>query len=281
MAASAGGSGAGAHPPPRPRPHPATTAHSELDYEIVVIDDASPDGTQEVVRELARAYGEDRILLRPRAGKLGLGTAYWHGLQFASGDWVIIMDADLSHHPKYIPAMVQRQQQTQCDIGERATVGEGALAVQASARGARRPTPPRVLLLDCWLADCLPAPAPPPPPASSRPVTGTRYLPGGGVYGWNFKRKLTSRGANFLAQMLLQPGVRRVVGLLAAHARCLAGCDTHACPWPPRSPTSPAPSASTASGAWRSSWCCANQRGMPFRWRSWCARGVWALQSRR
>jgi hypothetical protein len=40
-------------------------------------------------------------------------------------------------------------------------------------------------------------------------VTGTRYRDGGGVYGWNFKRKLTSRGANLLAQTLLQPGVRR------------------------------------------------------------------------
>ncbi len=37
-------------------------------------------------------------LLRPRAGKLGLGTAYVHGLQFASGNFVFIIDADLSHH---------------------------------------------------------------------------------------------------------------------------------------------------------------------------------------
>ena len=59
-----------------------------------------------------------RILLRPRPGKLGLGTAYVHGLKHASGDYVLLMDADLSHHPKYIPAMVQKQQQTGCDIGE-------------------------------------------------------------------------------------------------------------------------------------------------------------------
>jgi hypothetical protein len=38
-------------------------------------------------------------------------------------------------------------------------------------------------------------------------VTGTRYAKGGGVFGWSFKRKLTSRGANFLAATLLQPGV--------------------------------------------------------------------------
>jgi dolichol-phosphate mannosyltransferase len=46
------------------------------------------------------------------------------------------------------------------------------------------------------------------PPLSPVAVTGTRYRSGGGVYGWNFKRKLTSRGANLLAQTLLQPGVR-------------------------------------------------------------------------
>ena len=39
-------------------------------------------------------------------------------------------------------------------------------------------------------------------------VSGTRYAGGGGVFGWNFKRKLTSRGANFLAATLLQPHVR-------------------------------------------------------------------------
>ena len=36
--------------------------------------------------------------LRPREAKLGLGTAYVHGLRFATGDFVVVMDADLSHH---------------------------------------------------------------------------------------------------------------------------------------------------------------------------------------
>ena len=38
-------------------------------------------------------------------------------------------------------------------------------------------------------------------------VTGSRYIVGGGVYGWNFQRKLTSRVANFIADTLLNPGV--------------------------------------------------------------------------
>lgn len=62
---------------------------SELAWEIIVVDDASPDGTQEVARELAKVYGEDKIVsdclvlsgtlpnapqvLKPRPGKLGLG----------------------------------------------------------------------------------------------------------------------------------------------------------------------------------------------------------------
>ena len=50
-------------------------AHN-LDYEIVIVDDNSPDGTQDIARQLAALYGPERIVLRPRAGKLGLGTAY-------------------------------------------------------------------------------------------------------------------------------------------------------------------------------------------------------------
>lgn len=43
-------------------------------------------------------------------------------------------------------------------------------------------------------------------------VTGTRYIKDGGVHGWDFKRKLVSRGANFLTQLLLRPGVSDLTG---------------------------------------------------------------------
>lgn len=43
-------------------------------------------------------------------------------------------------------------------------------------------------------------------------VSGTRYAQGGGVYGWDFKRKLISRGANFLTQLLLRPGASDLTG---------------------------------------------------------------------
>lgn len=76
--------------------------HSKLDYEVIIIDDGSPDGTLDVAKQLQTIYGDDRILLRPRASKLGLGTAYIHGMQHATGNFIIIMDADLSHHVRRV-----------------------------------------------------------------------------------------------------------------------------------------------------------------------------------
>ncbi|CAG2108364.1 unnamed protein product [Medioppia subpectinata] len=67
-------------------------------YEIIIIDDNSPDGTIEAAKQLQLIYGENRIVLRPREKKLGLGTAYMHGLKHSRGRFVIIMDSDLSHH---------------------------------------------------------------------------------------------------------------------------------------------------------------------------------------
>jgi hypothetical protein len=46
---------------------------SDLAWEVIVVDDNSPDGTQEVAKQLAATYGDDKIILKPRAGKLGLG----------------------------------------------------------------------------------------------------------------------------------------------------------------------------------------------------------------
>uniref|UniRef100_A0A8D9ECT6 Dolichol-phosphate mannosyltransferase subunit 1 n=1 Tax=Cacopsylla melanoneura TaxID=428564 RepID=A0A8D9ECT6_9HEMI len=128
-------------------------------YEIIVIDDGSPDGTLDVAKQLQNIYGADKIVLKPRKKKLGLGTAYMHGLKFATGNFIVIMDADLSHHPKFIPEMIKLQESKKLDV-----------------------------------------------------VSGTRYVGTGGVYGWDFKRKLVSRGANYLTQLLLRPGVSDLTG---------------------------------------------------------------------
>ena len=66
--------------------------------EVIIVDDASPDGTQERVKDLQRIYGSDRVILAARAGKLGLGSAYIHGLERCRYDHIVLMDADLSHH---------------------------------------------------------------------------------------------------------------------------------------------------------------------------------------
>lgn len=68
-----------------------------------------------VAEQLAKAYAP-HVILKTRSGKLGLGTAYVHGLQFTTGNFVIIMDADFSHHPKFIPRMVARQREGDFDI---------------------------------------------------------------------------------------------------------------------------------------------------------------------
>jgi dolichol-phosphate mannosyltransferase len=73
----------------------------------VVVDDSSPDGTLQVAQKLQNSYGKEKISILARPGKLGLGSAYIDGLKIASGDFVILMDADMSHHPKYIPQFIK------------------------------------------------------------------------------------------------------------------------------------------------------------------------------
>jgi len=136
-----------------------TFREHNINWELIIVDDGSPDGTQDIAKQLIKVYGAERIQLRARAGKLGLGTAYVHGLQFATGNFVIIMDADFSHHPSAIPQFIAKQKEANYDI-----------------------------------------------------VTGTRYAGDGGVYGWDFKRKLVSRGANLLASVVLAPGVSDLTG---------------------------------------------------------------------
>ena len=72
---------------------------------VLVVDDASPDGTGAVADELARA--DSRVRVHHRAGKLGLGTAYVEGFNLGlkeGYDYFFEMDTDLSHDPNYLPA---------------------------------------------------------------------------------------------------------------------------------------------------------------------------------
>lgn len=135
-------------------------------FEIVIVDDNSPDGTGDVAGALQRLYGASTIVLAPREGRLGLGSAYRHGAQKASGAYMLIMDADLSHHPKFIPDLIAAQKHSGADV-----------------------------------------------------VTGTRYVPGGGVYGWGLQRKLVSRVANYMAAVVLRPGVSDLTGSYRLYTR--------------------------------------------------------------
>ena len=74
-------------------------APRKLNWEVVIVEDNSPDGTLEIAQQLQKVYGQAHIQILPRKGKLGLGSAYMDGLKLANGDYVVIMDADMSHHP--------------------------------------------------------------------------------------------------------------------------------------------------------------------------------------
>lgn len=58
-----------------------TSQEKKIQMEVIIVDDNSPDGTQERVRELQKIYGNDKVVDAFRAGKLGLGSAYIHGLE--------------------------------------------------------------------------------------------------------------------------------------------------------------------------------------------------------
>lgn len=75
------------------------------DFDLLIVDDGSPDGTAEVVKDLQKNYNtnEVRLHLMQRRGKLGLGTAYIEGFKFSLDkgyDYTLEMDADFSHDPK-------------------------------------------------------------------------------------------------------------------------------------------------------------------------------------
>ncbi len=90
----------------------------EGDYQILVIDDGSPDGTAGVVKSLQAVYPE-RLHLVERSGKLGLGTAYVTGFKWAlerDYDYVFEMDADFSHNPKDLPRLLAACTQDGADL---------------------------------------------------------------------------------------------------------------------------------------------------------------------
>lgn len=93
----------------------------ELDaqpVDVLVVDDGSPDGTSDVVRELQKEY-PNRVHLISRSGKLGLGTAYVAGFKFAlerDYQYICEMDADFSHDPADVPRLVKVVRSGEADL---------------------------------------------------------------------------------------------------------------------------------------------------------------------
>ena len=116
------------------------------DWELVVVDDGSPDGTADIAERLAPGLP---VRVLRRTSKSGLASAVMAGFAEARGDLLVVMDADLSHPPEVVPALVD------------AIVGGADLAV------------------------------------------GSRYVRGGGTEDWPLRRRIVSRVACLLGNLLV------------------------------------------------------------------------------
>ena len=100
-------------------------ALSGREWELVVVDDGSPDGTADVAQALAPAIP---VRVVRRRGKLGLATAVMAGFDAASGDTLVVMDADLSHPPEVVPRLVDAVKDgSELAVGSRYVAGGGTV----------------------------------------------------------------------------------------------------------------------------------------------------------
>ncbi len=79
--------------------------NSGISSEMIIVDDNSPDGTSDVVKRIAKKYGNVKLIQRP--GKLGLSSAVIDGFKASHGNVLGVMDADFSHPPEKIPEMLE------------------------------------------------------------------------------------------------------------------------------------------------------------------------------
>jgi dolichol-phosphate mannosyltransferase len=112
-----------------------------LGSQVIIVDDNSPDGTGQLADELAAEHPALDVIHRP--AKLGLGTAHIAGMKAAlaaGADTVLTMDADFSHHPRYIPDLLAALERYDVVIGSRYVDGGGTLSCtwprRALSRGA-------------------------------------------------------------------------------------------------------------------------------------------------
>jgi dolichol-phosphate mannosyltransferase len=94
--------------------------------QVIIVDDNSPDGTGQLADELAGQHPGIHVV--HRAGKLGLGTAHIAGMKAGLDDgaaYILTMDADFSHHPRYIPDLLAALERFDVVIGSRYVPGGG------------------------------------------------------------------------------------------------------------------------------------------------------------
>lgn len=90
------------------------------EFELLIVDDGSPDGTAAKVKELQQTYA-GKLHIEERKGKLGLGTAYIHGFKWALArdyNYIFEMDCDFSHNPADLPRLLEA-----CEKGADVAVG--------------------------------------------------------------------------------------------------------------------------------------------------------------
>ena len=82
-------------------------------FEVVAVDDGSTDGTAAALRQLALRRSEVAVLEHPR--NLGLGAAVRTGIKACTGDWIAVLDADLTFHPRQLKGLLEAQRATGAD----------------------------------------------------------------------------------------------------------------------------------------------------------------------
>lgn len=97
------------------------TSLKNRNYEIVLVDDDSPDGTAGKARQLSKSYPVEVFV---RRDNFGLSQSVIRGFQQAEGEQIVVMDADLQHPPEKIPELLDSLQESDIAIGSRFTEGE-------------------------------------------------------------------------------------------------------------------------------------------------------------
>lgn len=114
-------------------------------WELVIVDDGSPDGTADAAASLAPAIP---VSVVRRGGKLGLASAVIDGFAAARGDTLVVMDADLSHPPEVVPQLVAALSQgADLAVGSRYVRGGGTLDWPLRRRIVSR--------VACWMGNVL------------------------------------------------------------------------------------------------------------------------------